>query len=313
MAQAMATRQNVRNVMTAEEIAALQIKLREMGIDPVDRSTHPLGSCCSWDLQRSDPTNYRFMHRTPQSVLIAPIGNLWEPDCWWHLQDMMLYTAQQGYSVSIQEMLDSNLFSRDAIGMMRWSAAMLARDGGVEWLLMVDNDALLEKDTLVRLLAHDRPVVFPRLHDLEQKWPEEVSPLSNPPALEAGKGLVPVRWAAMSVMLFNPKIFNVLETMSWWGTDYHFGQALNYLGHRIYVDTDTTVNVVRGPSRHGAKEYDEFWEHHRAMYHRIAWEERNRSAPSGFNPLTDDGWVDKDGTYFAVPNKYARGNGAKEK
>ena len=293
--------------MTAEEIAALNTKLREMGIDPCDRSTHPMGLCCSWDLRSHvTPAPHRFMHLCPSSILITPIGNLWEDGCWYRLQDMMLYTARQGYSVSIHEMSDASLFSGDAIGLMRWSASMLARDGGVEWLLMVDNDVMLQPDTLVRLLAHDRPVVFPLLNDLEQKWPKEVSPLSNPPDLASGGGLVPVRWAAMSVMLFNAKIFNVLETMAWWGTDYHFGQALNNIGHRIYVDTDTRVDVVRGPSRHGAKEYDAFWEHHRAMQSRIHYEERNRSAPPSFNPLTDDGWLDKDGTYFAVPNEATR-------
>jgi hypothetical protein len=228
---------------------------------------------------------------------------------------MMLQTALKGYSISIQEMHDSSLFSNDAIGSMRWSASMMARDSGVEWLLMVDNDVLLEKDTLVRLLEHDRPVVFPLINDLEKRYPKEVAPLSNPPDLEAGHGLVPVRWAAMSVMLFNVKIFNTLDTHAWWGTDYHFGQALNYLGHRIYVDTDTVVNVVRGPSRHSAKGYQEFWDGHEQMSRRLHNEERDRRPPPAFNPLTDDGWVDKDGTYFAVPNKFARGkstNGAKE-
>jgi hypothetical protein len=215
--------------------------------------------------------------------------------------------------MSIQEMRDSSVFSTDAIGLMRWSASMTARDSGVEWLLMVDNDVLLEKDTLVRLLAHDRPVVFPLLNDLEQRYPVEIAPMSAPAELQPGSGLVPVRWAAMSVMLFNVKIFNVLDSHVWWGTDYHFGQALNYIGHRMYVDTDTVVNVVRGPSRHSAKEYDQFWADHRKMQERIHSEERDRRPPPGFNPATDDGWLDKDGTYYGVLNKIAREpNGVKE-
>ena len=301
------------------ELRALRDKLLALGIDMVDRTSHPMATCCSWDRAGQGErllgpkAEYRYLHAYPQSILIAPIGNLWEEDCWWHLQNMMLHSAMQGYSISIQEMHDSSLFSNDAIGLMRWSASMMARDSGVEWLLMVDNDALLEKDTLVRLLAHDRPVVFPLLNDLEQRYPKEVAPLSNPPDLEAGHGLVPVRWSAMSVMLFNVKIFNTLDSHAWWGTDYHFGQALNYLGHRIYVDTDTVVNVVRGPSRHSAKEYQEFWDGHAALAKRLHGEERDRRPPPGFNPLTDDGWVDKDGTYFAVPQaSINRANGAQK-
>lgn len=300
---------------TQAELLAFREKAKALGIDLVDRSTHPMATCCSWDVAGNgekllrEKADYRFLHAYPQSILIAPIGNLWEENCWWHLQDMMLHTAKAGYSISIQEMHDSSLFSNDAIGLMRWSASMMARDSGVEWLLMVDNDALLEKDTLVRLLAHDRPVVFPLLHDLEQRFPKEVAPLSNPPDLQPDQGLVPVRWSAMSVMLFNVKIFNVLDSHAWWGTDYHFGQALNYLGHRIYVDTSTVVNVVHGPSRHGAKDYNEFWAHHEDFSKRLHGQERDRRPPPDFNPLTDDGWVDKDGTYYAIPNHIARGKG----
>ena len=304
---------------TQAELRALTEKLQALGIDVVNRSTHPMVCASSWDISPQKQrllgakAEYRYVHVNPQSVLVAPIGNLWEEDCWWHLQDMLLYSAQQGYSISLQEMRDSSMFSTDAIGLMRWSASMSARDSGVEWLLMVDNDALLEKDTLVRLLAHDRPVVFPLLNDLEQRYPVEIAPMSAPPELQPGSGLVPVRWAVMSVMLFNVKIFNVLDSHVWWGTDYHFGQALNYIGHRMYVDTDTVVNVVRGPSRHSAKEYDQFWADHRKMQERIHNEERDRRAPPGFDPLVDDGWLDKDGTYYGVLNRVAREpvNGAK--
>ncbi len=304
---------------TQDELRALAAELKALGVDVINRTTHPMACFSSWDMQGQGHrllgarNDYRYPHAFPQSVLITPIGNLWEQDCWWHLQDMMLHTAKEGYSVSIQELHDSSLFSNEAIGLMRWSASMTARDGGVEWLLMVDNDALVEKDTLLRLLGHDRPVVFPLLNDLERKWPKEIAPLSMPPDLEPGHGLVPVRWAAMSVMLFNVKIFNVLDSRAWWGTDYHFGQALNFLGHRVYVDTDTVVNVMRGPSRHSSKGYDEFWDHHRNMSRRLHSEERDRRPPPGFNPLTDDGWVDQHGAYFAMLNKVARGkgNGAK--
>jgi len=294
------------------ETPSLNDRLKALGIDMVDRSTHPMANFCSWDIAGQGEkllgakARYRYLHIYPQSILLAPIGNLWEENCWWRLQDMMLHTASKGYSVSIQEMLDASLFASDAIGLMRWSASMMARDSGVEWLLMVDNDALLEKETLVRLLEHDRPVVFPLINDLEKRYPIEVAPISSPAGLEPGHGLVPVRWGAMSVMLFNVKIFNVLDSHAWWGTDYHFGQALNYLGHRIYVDTDTVVNVVRGPSRLGAKDYKEFWDGHERMFWRLKAEERDRRPPPGFNPQTDDGWLDKDGSYYAVPNKFAK-------
>lgn len=277
----------------------------------VDGTDHPSIRMISWDTPPGvrqllgAKWGYAQYHVKPQSILIAPIGNLWEKDCWWRLQDCLLETAKAGYSVSVHEVVDSNLLSVEAIAMMRWQASMLARDGGVEWLLMVDNDAQLEKDTLLRLLAHDKPIVFPLLHDLEQKFPKEIATLSDP-VLEAGHGLRRVRWAAMSVMLFDVRVFNVLDPTAWRGNDFLFSQALHHLGHRIYVDTDTAVRVVKGPGREGSYTFDEVLDGRRRLWRRLRLERRDRRPPPNFNPLKDDGWVDKSGTYFGVVNKVAR-------
>ncbi len=294
---------------TKEELVAAGIP--ESAI--VDRSNHPSIQASTWDVPASDKqvtgakSEYHMPHIRPQSVLVAGIGNLWDEGAWWRLQDMLLHTALAGHSVSLQEMHDASIFSFEAIPMMRWSASMMARDGGMEWLLMVDNDVLLEKDTLLRLLAHDRPVVFPFLEDLEKRLPRLIAPLSGPDLLESGHGLVPVRWAAMSCMLFNVKIFNVLSETAWRGSDYLFAQCLNYLGHRVYVDTDTVVKITRGPTRHASKEYDEYWADHRKMWDRLRFEDRDRRPPPDFNPLKDNGYVDKYGTYFGMLNSVARG------
>ena len=279
----------------------------------VERSDHPSILASTWDVPASDMQvsqkvrEYHFPHIRPQSVLVAPIGNLWDEGGWWRLQDMMLHTAEAGHSISLQEFKDASLFSFEAIPMMRWSAAMMARDSGIEWLLMVDNDVWVEKDTLIRLLAHDRPVVFPFIEDMEKRLPRIIAPLSGPDLLEPHKGLVPVRWAAMSCMLFNVKIFNVLSETAWRGSDYLFGQCLNYLGHRIYVDTDAIIRVTHGPTRHASKQYDEYWADHKKFQERLRTEFRDRRPPPNFNPLTDDGHVDRYGTYFGMKNHIARG------
>ncbi len=279
----------------------------------VESSDHPSILASTWDVSNADAQvtgakmEYHMPHIKPQSILVTPICNLWDDGAWWRLQDMLLHTANAGYSISLQEIKDAAIFSFEAIPMMRWSASMLARDGGFEWCLMVDNDVLLEKDTLLRLLTHDRPVVFPMIEDLEKRLPRIIAPLSGPDLSESGHGLVPVRWAAMSCMLFSTKIFNALEATAWRGSDYLFAQCLNFLGHRIYVDTDTIVKVTHGPTRHASKSYDEFWEGHRDMWERLRTEKRNRRPPPTFNPLKDDGYVDKYGTYFGVLNKVARG------
>lgn len=297
-----------KKLWTKEELMAAGI-LEE---NAIDSTTHPHASFSTWDvLERDakalgDKAYHRYPHVRPESLLVAAIGNLWVPNAWWRLQDMCLHTSQAGYSVSIEEIADPNLFSSDAIAFTRWQASMLARDGGVQWLLMVDNDVLVEKDTFLRLVKWDMPIVFPLLVDLEERYPAELAPLSRPGPLEPGQGLVPVQWAAMSCMLFNPMVFNAMEPYAWRGTDYHFGQALNHVGHRIMVDTTTSVAITRGPTRLAQLEYDALWDAHRTLYGRLKHEERNRHAPPGFNPETDNGFVDKDGMYLAVPNSVAK-------
>lgn len=296
-------------------------ELRRLGapIDcAIDSSLHPQCTASSWDVLTEDKRaagkklTYRMPHIRPQSVLVTPIGNLYDEGVWARLQDMMLETAKAGHSVSIQEVRDPSLFAGDAIMLQRWQASMLARDGGVEWCFMVDNDTLVEKDTLLRLMAHDRPVMFPLLEDLERRFPRVTAPMSDPDydVKDKGQGIVNVRWAAMSCMLIDARVFNHLEPLCWRGTDWHFAQALHNLGHRLCIDTDTVVKVTRGPSRLASLDYDEFWKSHRKMWHRLRFEQRKRGPPPGFNPETDDGMVDKWGCYFGVLNKVAR-NGAK--
>ena len=95
----------------------------------LERSDNPMTFASSWDVSATDKAllgakrQYRFPHIRPQSVMVACIGNLWEKDAWWHLQDMLLATAVKGHSVSLQEVDDPSVFSHDAIPMMRWYAS----------------------------------------------------------------------------------------------------------------------------------------------------------------------------------------------
>src|SRR3990167_2285943 len=231
----------------------------------MESSDHPSFYVSSWPYVRVGPDTlgeryvYRLPHVVPNSVLITAICNDWHEGTWWRLQNMMRYTEEQGYTVALEEVDDMSTMPADAIGIMRACAAMLALDSGFEWCFMVDTDVLLEEDTLVRLIVHDRPVVYPRVEVLPGKNKFPGSPLSSPYPMRAGLGLQPVTWSVMSCMLFNTKVFNCLDAYAWHGHDYHFAQNLAHYGHRILVDTETLVYVTRGPARHPVKSWDELW------------------------------------------------------
>jgi len=236
--------------------------------------------------------------------MVTVIGNCWCEGGWWRLQNMLRHTERQGYTVAFQEVDDLSMMPTDAIGIMRACAAMLALDSGFEWCLMIDTDVLLKDDTLERLLKHDRPIVFPFLNILEDQAPG--APISSPILLESGHGLTPVIWSAMSCMLFNTKVFNCLDHYAWHGHDYHFAQSLAHFGHRIYVDTDTVIDVTRGPSRHGGKSWGELWSALEAGYNHRQNDDRDRKPPPDFDPVFGEGKVDGNGTYWAIdPWRYA--------
>ena len=273
----------------------------------LDRHTHPAYYVSSWPTTGrgqellGERAAYRLPHVNPQSVLVTVISNEWCEGGWHRLQDMLRYSEEQGYMVALQEVDDLSLMPGDAIGIMRSCAAVMALDAGVEWCFMVDTDVHLEKDTLVRLLQHDRPIVYPLLHDIENKWPG--AGLESP-RLKPGMGLQPVTWGAMSCMLFNTKVFNCLDPYAWHGHDYHFAQHLGHFGHRIYIDTDTVVNVVRGPARNLAKDWDTLWSHLRRGYEKRMRNDRDRRPPPDFDPVFGEGAVAKDGVYWAVESDF---------
>lgn len=279
----------------------------------MDRTSHPGYYMSNWPVTgRGEEVlgsriAYHYPHISPQSVLVIAISNMWEENGWHRLQDMLLHTERAGHTIAFQEVDDISLMPTDAIGSMRSCAALMALDSGMEWLLMVDTDTLLEPDTLVRLLRWDRPIVFPLLKDLEQKYPGTT--MSFPPDLEPNNGLLPVCWAAMSVMLFNVKVFNALPSYAWHGSDFHFGQHLNHVGHRMYVDTDTVVGVSRGPSRYRARTWEEVWDGIRKTFDRNRYDDRDRRPPPDFDAVFGDGTVTGAGTYLSLPNRSRMNNG----
>lgn len=278
---------------------------RELGLGRhiVDRPTHPAMYVSSWPLSNGLASigwksRYRMPHLNYNSVLVCTIGNHYDEGVWWRLQDMMRYTEERGFLVALEELDDMSMMPTDAIGIMRGCASKLALDAGYDWCFMVDTDVRVEEDTLVRLLEHDAPVVFPFLNILKDTAPG--APISSPRLLQSGMGLQPVRWAAMSCMLFNTKVFNCLDHYAWHGHDYHFSQSLSHFGHRIHVDTDAVVDVTRGPSRHAAKDWDEMMADMKKSHDSFQHSDRDRRPPPGFDSAFGNGHVDEHGVYWAI-------------
>ena len=298
--------------MATKKLTLKEYRAMGFGRFLVDRSTHPAFYASMWPVGYGDGAlREKQQHQLPNinanSILVTVISNHWQEGGWHRLQDMLAYTEEMGFVVALEEIDDLSMMPQDAIGIMRACAALLALDAGFEWCFLVDTDVLLEKDTLARLLKHDKPIVYPLLVDLENKYPGTAL---SAPELTKDTGLQPVVWSAMSCMLFNTKVFNCLPPYAWHGHDYHFAQNLAHYGHRIYVDTDTVVPISRGPARHLAKDWVELWSGLKRAFESRRSDDRDRRPPADFDPVFGKGTVDKDGVYWAINNwKYLGVNG----
>lgn len=285
---------------TKEQLLALGAEERLI----IDRETHPAFFESSVPLTENDTRllgvrgQYHLVHLKPMSVFVCAVGNMWGEDGHHRAVDMVKAMEQKGYGIAYQEIHDSCVMPGDRIGQMRTEATYMALDSGAEWLFMVENDVLLEPDTLEGLLSSDLPVVAPYINDLEQRWPGTTlsGPVWNPHT-----GVHPVLWTVMSAMLFNTKVFNAIGPNVWGShggiNEYHLAQRLNHVGHRIYMDTDVVVNVTRSPSRPRSLSWDELQASTRATFERSRNEERDRRPPKDFDPFFGDGVVTECGAY----------------
>ena len=270
----------------------------------IDRETHPSFFESSVPLTENDTAllghrgKYHLVHLKPMSIFVCAIGNMWVPGGHHRAVDMVKAMEQKGYTIAYEEIHDGCVMPGDRIGQMRTEATYMALDSGAEWLFMVENDVLLEPDTLERLLGCDFPVVAPYINDLEQKWPGTT--LSGPGYLPHS-GIHPVLWTVMSAMLFNTKVFNAIGPNVWGShggiNEYHLAQRLSHVGHRIYMDTDVVVNVARSPSRPRSLTWDELQAGTRAAFERSRNEERDRRPPEGFDPIFGENHLSRCGAY----------------
>ena|SRR3990167_1232315 len=291
---------------TAEDWVARGIPRKHI----VNRETHPGYVDSNWPLNQNQQDLlgergfYHLPHLQPQSVLITPIGNMWVEGGHWRCEHLFRYMVNKGYMVAKQEIGDSCIMPYDYLGPMRSSASLMALDSGFEWHFMVDTDVLLEEDTLERLLKWDRPVVTPLLIDMEK------GTALSAPEPKPGTGLQPVMWTCVSAILFNTKVYNAIGADCWGAnygpTEFYLAQQLAHVGHRMYIDTNTPVNVAKPPGRPRAMTWDEYQAKLRAAWDRSRNEERDRRPPPDYDPAFGNGEISPNGAYMPNGSPYRR-------
>jgi hypothetical protein len=205
-------------------------------------------------------------HSQPGSTYVAVIGAMYDPGVWEKLVNMTMYTTQQGLKCWMEEIWPAraSVIPMVDVAGMRDLAVRRALDGGFEFVLLVDSDTLPEMDLLLKLLAHEAPIVAPFIAE------PGVSRMLGDPPLQLNTGLQRARWICASFTLFRTSVFNCPGVSFKAGDigDDLFWRNLWHFGHRPYVDTNESLKLTRGPGRPGALKWKQRWERLEKMYNR---------------------------------------------
>ena len=186
-------------------------------------------------------------HVGPFSVFIAAMGSNWEPECKEAVEAMAYRVFEEHHDVVLYEQPDLCMEPFDAMGTMRNEAANKARLGGFEYILYLDNDIKPEPEVLLRLLYRNVPVIAPAIH---YSTGEDYG--LNVVKATRNQGLAMVRSTLVSIVLFRTDVFTPFHGSFWADAigaheQFHWEKLEAVTGHRLFLDTDLDVEIVKPP------------------------------------------------------------------
>jgi hypothetical protein len=177
----------------------------------------------------------------------------------WHSYDLaglLAYTVAARPDVDLRRFLATGCWLPE----LREKTTEAALRAQCDWLLYLDSDMRFPTDTLVRLLAHDRPVVAANYTTRRPPFhPVSVKSLGDPMTRvyteEESEGLEAVAATGMGVMLVQADLVRSVKPprfmMGWVpddaahvGEDLYFCKKLTDAGATIYVDHDLSKSVT---------------------------------------------------------------------
>ncbi len=129
---------------------------------------------------------------------------------------------------------------------MRNEGVRMAMEGGYDYLLLIENDACLLPNTLLRLLTHDKDIILPRLTYPDFTPIEELcyGPSDRPKNQD---GLLRLTWAAHCCILFKVDALRRIPAPVWQGfqtegEDHIYWQKA---GCYPYMDMDMPAKILQ--------------------------------------------------------------------
>ena len=187
---------------------------------------------------------------TPRVCVLIPSGDKWEATFGYDLARCMAYTASAGVPLNIYTVSGSMLpQNRDLL-------VKAGQESEATHYMWFDDDMRFPKDTILRLLEHDKEIVCAnyRWRNSPEKWVSYTKGKGYRPTTKNSKGLEKVTSIGFGVLLTKPSAFEKIEK-PWFviGCNEKTGEFLDegsfcclkwyQAGVEIFVDHDLSKEV----------------------------------------------------------------------
>ncbi len=169
----------------------------------------------------------------------------------------------EGHDIEYNPVNDLTIWNRWGVNAMRNMAFMRAVEADADRLLILDNDVLLNNESVLELMQTDLPVVTPSFNCMfvtdEDRANGKADPTLSEPYPEPHQGIIQVKWAVASCMMFNREALDTLKPTPFMVGKIASIEEYDCMSWRIQgietvVDTDIIVGLLRPPTERGDAE-----------------------------------------------------------
>ena len=188
-------------------------------------------------------------------LLVSSIGTDWLPGVREGIDVAVQAFQDAGGEAGVQAIGNLCIIPYMALEAMRNYGIMMARQWRMDYILLIENDVLItDPKTLVKLVTKGCPIISPYFDQTELIPPgvEKAHTLYGP-MYKANQGLKQVDWTVRSCVLFDCRVFDRIGErpfidVSMYDVDRYHGLYFQRCGVDWFMDTDTSVKLLRYPS-----------------------------------------------------------------
>lgn len=163
------------------------------------------------------------------------------------------YAEARGYRVTGMIQYDVLMWHMLGLGAMINNALMMGLEAEADFVATIENDVLIQDDTLWRLASASRPAIIPFFDQSPIREPDAPRLRVNWPLPDQGQGLVKIEWAASTFVMWSREALQMVGPRPYTNAcilheDEYNWRAWRLQGVRLWQDTGAVVKLLRPPT-----------------------------------------------------------------